>query len=88
MDGVNRVQTKCIYMIVPEPVKSVLDEEVPHLIAVGIIEVEGASPGSAILLCEVGAEFTQVVSLRTQMVVDHIKDHGQATSMAGINQPL
>ena len=45
VDGMDRVQTECIHVVISEPVKSVLDEEVPHLVTTGVIEVESAPQG-------------------------------------------
>jgi len=41
--GVNRVQTKCIYMM--SLTESVIDEEVPHLIAVGSSKLRAPPQG-------------------------------------------
>src|SRR5919109_5007291 len=43
-NGVNRIEAKRVDVIVGNPLQSVGDEEVPDLVAIGVVEVERMSP--------------------------------------------
>ena len=71
-NAVNRVQSQCIKVVLLEPVKSVLTEKTPYLIAAWSVEVNGLSPRRAITTREVWTISTKIIPLRSQMVVDNI----------------
>ena len=69
----DRVQAQCIEVIIFEPIQSALDEEVSHFITLRAVEIQSGSPGGPVKTGEIRPVLTEVISLRTQMVVDHIQ---------------
>src|ERR1700674_384209 len=39
-------------------------------------------------MCQVGAEAREIISRRSKVVVNHVEQNGEASRMAGIDQPL
>ncbi len=85
-DAVHGIQAQGVKMVVGDPVQGVFDEETPHLIAGGAVEVDGFAPGGLAAAGEVGAEVPQVIALGAQVVVNHVQDGGQALFVAGVYQ--
>src|SRR5438874_2248957 len=69
------------------PVKGVLDEEIAHRLAVRPIEVEGVSPGGAVLLRDVpGSVNAGVVAVGSKVVVDNVEKDREVQPMSGIDE--
>ncbi len=86
-DAVDRVQPQAVDVVVREPGEGVLDEEAPHLVAVGPVEVQRRAPRCPVAVGEVGAEIPQVVPLGAEVVVDHVEDDGHPAPVRGVHQP-
>src|SRR4029453_2228397 len=87
-DCVYGVEPQSIEMIVPQPHESVVAEKSAHFIAERSVQVNGCSPWGCVTVGEVGTERVEVVSGGSQVVVNNVKDNGQAARMAGVNQTL
>jgi len=85
MDG---IQAEAVAVIVLKPMSRVFEEEIPDLIALRPVEIDGIAPGRPVAIGEIGSEVPEVIALRPQMIVDHIQDNRQARLVAGIHQPL
>src|ERR1700757_4466964 len=83
---VNRIQTQSVEMVFSQPVESVVDEEVPHDLAVEAIEVDAVSPGSRVPISEelwrVGPE---IVSFRAKVVVNNIQQNHESAVMGTLD---
>src|SRR5262249_58024421 len=66
--------------------EGVLNKEMSNLIAVRSIEIERIAPRCFVMVGEVRAKFSKVISFRAQVVVHHVEYHGEALLMAGIDQ--
>ena len=76
-DCVHRVEPQSVEMIFLQPVKRIVDEEIPHWPALRSVKVYGLAPWRMVpvrkKLRRIGAE---IVSIRTEVVVNHIqKNH-------------
>src|SRR5215510_10243279 len=87
-DAVDRIQPQHINMVLGNPVQGVIDEIAAYLGAAFTIEVHSLTPRSLITVSEIGTVLTKVVSLRPEVVVDHIQHYSQFFFVAGIDQCL
>ena len=87
-DGVNRVQPQTVHAKITHPHPRVVDDKLPHGIAVRAVVVDGPAPRSAVAIGKVGAVVGKVVSFGTEMVMDHVENHGQPGLVGGVDQPL
>ncbi|MNQ52378.1 hypothetical protein D3C85_663910 [compost metagenome] len=83
-DGVHGVQAQPVHAVVLQPHQRVFDEEVAHRLTT---KIDGRAPGRL----PVGAEelagiVTEVVALRTEVVVDHVHQHHQAQLVGAVHQ--
>ncbi len=72
-------------MKVAKPVENILDNVVPHRIAMGVVKVDGITPRRFVVLGEVRCKVGGVVSLWSKMVINHVQDDGNALPMTGID---
>src|ERR1700730_4887814 len=85
-NSMNSVEAKGVEMKLVKPIKRVLDEETPHVIAFRAIEIQRRTPRCFVALGKVGREISQIISLWSEMVVNHIQNGCQSFFMAGIHQ--
>src|SRR4030042_2107189 len=81
MDG---VYSKAIYMILRYPIKSIIDNKPSNLVTLWAIEVDGRTPRGFIAISEVRSVIPEIITLRSYMVVNHIKNHSYALLVACI----
>ena len=86
MDGVDGVQAQGVDVEVPQPAQRGVNDEGPHLVAAGLVVVDGLAPGGAVGVGEVGAEGPQVVPGGSQVVVDHVQAHPEPVGVGGVHQ--
>src|SRR4051794_12476186 len=79
------VQPQSVDVVVPKPHQRVVDDEAPDLVALRSIKVDGLSPriGS---VAEVRPEQRQIVSARTEVVVDDIQDDRETAPMGFVDE--
>src|SRR6267142_5822745 len=87
-DRMHGVESQPVEMIVAQPHEGVVTEKSSYLIAKRSVQVDGCSPWSRVAVGEIGTETVQVVSSGSQVVVNNVKNNGQAARMAGVNQTL
>src|SRR6185437_13764571 len=75
-------------MILGQPVQSIVDEETPHLAALGTIEIDRRAPWCSIAVGEAWAVLATIISFGAQMVVDDIKHDREALAMTRVDQPF
>src|SRR5262249_14630017 len=81
-DRMYGVEPQTVEVVFLQPVESIVDEEITHRPAVVAIEVDGCSPGGVMPLGkELGRIQTEIVSFRTEMVVDHVQYDGEPPLM-------
>src|SRR5579863_2237556 len=51
-------------------------------------QIDGATPGSVMLIDHLGAEFTGVIPGRAEMVIDHVEEDRESVLMSRINEAL
>ncbi len=72
-DGVDGIEPEAVEVEGEGQASEVFQEEVPHMVAVRPVEVQGIAPGGAGGGGKVGAEVGEVISLGAQMVIDHVE---------------
>ncbi len=87
-DGVHGVESKGVDVKVGEPLTSVEPEVVAHVVGAGPIEVERIAPWCSVAIAEVRTVGAQDVALRTEVVVHHVEDHGEALLVTAVNETL
>src|SRR5919198_3053367 len=85
-NGMHRIEPEGIDVKLSNPLESVFNKIVPHLVAIRTIEVERRPPRCFVALCKIRAKVPKVVPLRSKVVVHHIEDHGHPAIMAGIDE--
>ena len=72
-----------------EPVKRVVNEEFADVPAVLIIEIDGVPPGCEMAFREERARISrEVISRRSEVIVDDIDEHHETKPMGAIDQAL
>src|SRR5579863_2212012 len=87
-DLVDRIEPQRIDVVLSQPVQRVVDEETPYLRALRTVEIDRGTPWRAITIREIGAVLAQVVSFRTQMVIDDVQHYREPFVMTGVDEPL
>ncbi len=92
MDGrgvhqrVYRVQSQAVGVEVAHPAQRTPDDVAPHLVGVGVGDVDALAPRVA-RRRQVGAEAGQVVPRRPEVVEHRVDQHPQAARVAGVDEP-
>src|ERR1700683_2548503 len=73
-------------MEVRDPFQRILDEISADLIALGVVEIDSLSPRRLVEVREIRTEISQVITLWTKMVVDHIEHYRDFEFMARVDQ--
>ena len=87
-DGVYGVQTESVEMKVGDPIKRVIDEVAPYVIAIGAVEIHRRPPGGFVALGVVRGEVRQIIPFGSEMVVDNVEDRRDPMFVAGVDQPF
>ena len=82
------IQPKSVEVVVTKPHQRVVDEEPPHFVAAGVLEVHRITPRRRMQTRQVRRELAGIVPIRPEVVIDHVQDHGQPLAMRRIHQPL
>src|ERR1700721_1343962 len=81
------IEPQPIQMEFPDPVCGVRQIKLTNRPAVHAIEVDGVAPIGRVLQTEIiVAEFPQIVSVRTQVVVDDVQNDAHLVTMRGIDK--
>src|SRR5450432_299654 len=86
LDGLHGIQTQTVEMIVMDPVARVLGYIVADAFGSGLIVIYGFAPRRGVLVSEIRTEHAQVIAFITQVVVNHVKDHGEPEFMGCVNK--
>jgi hypothetical protein len=87
-DGVNGVKTQSIEVIIPQPHQSVVTEKSPYFGTAGPIEIDGRAPRRCVTVGKIRSKIGQMVTGRSQMIVDDVENHSQPMVMASVNELL
>ncbi len=87
-DRVHGVEPQPVHVIVANPHQRVVDDEAPHLVAAGAVEVDRGSPVGVMTVAEVRSELRKEVAGRPQVVVDHVHHDSKPCCVARIDQPF
>ncbi len=86
INAVDGVEAEGVHVIFGEPVKCIVDYPAAHSVAIGSIKVDGLAPWSLIGVSETGSVLRKIVPFRTEVVVHHIHDDGEAAGVAGVDK--
>ena len=81
-EGVHRIEPQRVDVEVLEPAQGVVDDEVAHSAAAGLVEVDGPAPRRLVGAREVRSKLREVVSVGPQVVVDDVEAHADALARA------
>ncbi len=80
----SRVETQAVEAVFGQPINRVLDEETPHRFP---LKVDRIAPcGRLVVVVEIGRVGSQVISVRSEMIVDDIQEDHQTQAVGGIDQ--
>src|SRR5688572_20226116 len=85
-NGMNSIQPQTVQVKFIQPHQGILQIKIPDAITPGVIEVDGFTPESLVLVGEVWAILTKVISFRAEMVVYNIQNNCDSVSMRFVNQ--
>ena len=75
-------------MEVAQPHSGVVAEKSAHLLRSSLFKIRGAAPRRLMSIRKIRTEFTGVIPARTEVVIYHIEQHGQAKPVRSIDEPL
>ena len=82
-----RIETQPVAMKLIDPVSRVRDKQLADRTAELVVKIQRIAPFIPVALAEVmWSELRQVVSVRPEMVIDHIENDTQAEGMRAINE--
>src|SRR5262245_7618550 len=84
----NSVEPERIDVIVGDPFQGIKNEKATDLIALRVIEIQARTPRRFVTIREIGPELRQVISFRTDVVVDDVQNHPQPALMTSVDQFL
>ncbi len=81
-----RVDAQPVAVIVTQPHQGIVDEKTPDEFTALAIKVDSLAPRRIKQPMKIRGEFSEVVSFRPEMVVNHIQDDAQLALMACVDQ--
>src|SRR5687768_3523565 len=83
----NGIEAKTINAIILHPVNCILDKKTPYGPGAGTIEIKALPPRCGMTrMKKILAEGSEVISIRPQVIVNHIQDNLQAVTVGGVDQ--
>ncbi len=68
--------------------QGILDKEIPHRLAMLAVQIQPGPPGGSMAFGKViRAEGREIISIRTQVVVDDIEEDRQTGTMGRVHEP-
>ena len=86
--GVHRVQAQSVDVVIAQPHQRIVDQEAAYFRGAGFFEIDRVAPGRGVAVGEIRSKFSQVITHRAEVVVDHVQQHGEPFAMAGIHEVL
>lgn len=86
--GVHRVQPQPVQPVVPQPGERAAQQERPHLVRAGGVEIDRRAPRRAMGLGEVRAEGREVIAGRAEVVVDHVQQDRETETVRRVHEAL
>lgn len=87
-DHLHRIEPEPVAMKIAYPHAGIVGDHSPDRVAIEIVEIHRRPPGGVITISQIRSELRQVISLGTEMVVDHVLDHGQSMPMRIVDELL
>src|SRR6516162_8223432 len=88
VDLMNRVEPQPVDVIFGQPVQRIVDEESSYSIALRAVEIDRRAPRRAIAIGEEPAILAEVITFRTEMVVNDVEHDRESLAMACVDEPL
>ena len=86
LELVDSVQAQPVHLVLHQPLPARTQQEVAHLAAARLIQIDGIPPRGVVGAGEVRSELRQVVALRALVVVDDVQDHAEPARVAGVDE--
>src|SRR5437867_9100614 len=87
-DRVHCIDAQRIDVKLIDPHQRVVNEKPADMIAVWAVEVQRLAPWRLVTVSEVRPELAKVVSLRPEMVVDHVENQREIALMRSVDEAL
>src|SRR5256885_2891256 len=88
-NGMNRVQTQSVEVILLQPVQRIVNEKIAYGPAARAVKIDRLSPRGAMTIGEeLRRVKSQIIAFRPKVVVNHVQKHHQIFGMRRINQAL
>src|SRR5712692_2215426 len=87
-DGVDSIQAERVDVKVANPLQRRPDDELADMRTVWAVVVDPIAPRGFVAGAEIGSEIPQIVSLRTEVVVDDVETDGQPQLVSVVDEPL
>ena len=82
------IQTQCVTMIIIKPVKGIFYKIISYALIMHTVKIYGLSPGRLIFISKVWSKIPDIITFRSQMVINYIQNNSYAALMALINKSL
>src|SRR5208282_4849904 len=76
--GVYGIETQTVEAVITQPHQGIVDDETPYLIASRTVIVDRLAPRGLHAVREIGAVTTEIIAVRTQVVVHDIEQCAEA----------
>jgi len=73
-------------MKIAQPHQRVVAKKTAHVFAVRAVIIQSFAPGRRVTLREIRRKFCEIISRRTQMIIDDVQNDAQSARVAGIHQ--
>src|SRR6266849_2011497 len=81
------IEAETVEMILGNPVQGIFDEEAPHHLAVGTVQIQSGAPGRGVMLREVERTVdAQVIPVWPQVVVNHVEQDCQSQAVSRVHE--
>src|SRR5215469_7274344 len=85
--SIDGIEAQSVEMILAQPIKRILNEELPHHFASPTIEINSLAPWRVVMIREeFGSVEPQVIPFRSEVVVDNIKKYHQASMVGNLHE--
>src|SRR5262249_29464035 len=88
VDGMHGIEAETVEAILSDPHADIIQNEFTDRVTAAAIIVHGQAPGGPVLVGEVRPIFSEIAAFWSDMVVDHVQEHGETVHVARVHQTL
>src|ERR1700761_8510773 len=87
-NAVHGIKPQAVEVEIAEPIERIFEEVFANGGTIGPVEIDSGAPRRAIAIGEVRSELAENISLGAEVVVDDVKNDGEAFRVCGVNECL